>query len=222
MRRRSSILTILWPFFPGALLVTASCGDFQDPASGSQGTTLSHPSVSQAPQQQIDGSESQLTPPPPANAVDPASLPISTGTAPASTETFGAGPRSDTFAGEFPAEQFSPPPHSETTQLSAGGQDNLPPWLSRDGPQPESVTWENQPRTKSVTFGWDPSPSGNATGYKVYVTTVPDSTQYVYDVSSETQIKATLLIGKSYKFTVVAYNAAGESPPASDLYFDLF
>lgn len=222
MRRRSSIQTILWPFLSGMLLVTASCGDFQDPASGSQGTTLSPPSVSQAPQQRIDGSESQLTPPPPASVVDPASLPAPTDTAPTSTDTFGAGPLGDTPARESDAGQFSPPPHSETTQLSTGGGENMPPWLSRTGPQPESVTWENRPRTKSLTLGWDPSPSGNATGYKVYITTVSDSTQDVYDVSSETQLKATLLIGKNYKFTVIAYNAAGESAPASDFHFDLF
>lgn len=127
------------------LLITASCGDFQDPSSGSQGTILTDSSASPAPQQQID----------------------------------------------------------------------------------ELVTSENRPRTKSVTFLWDPSSSGNATGYKVSITALADSTEpvygeHVYDVSSETQLIATLLTGKSYKFTVVAYNAAGESPPAIDFYFDLF
>lgn len=196
MRRPSSTQTILWPFLAGALLSTASCGNFQDPASGLQATTLSQPSVSPpAPLQQIGGSESQLTLPPPAYAVIPASLPAPTGTAPASTNTFGTGPRSDTLV--------TPPPHSGTTQLSTNEENN----------------W---PRTKSVNFGWDPSPSGNAKGYKVYVTAVPGSMQYVYDVSSETQLKVTLPIGMSYKFTVIAYNAAGDSPPASDFHFDLF
>jgi hypothetical protein len=145
MRLRSSRLNIFRQLFPAVLLVTASCGDFQDSASGSQGTDLTHPSTSLAYQQQID----------------------------------------------------------------------------------ELGTLENRPRAKSVTFLWEPSPSGNATGYKVYITAVDDSTEplygeHVYDVSSETQLVAILLTGKKYKFTVTAYNAWGESLPADDFYFDLF
>lgn len=50
--RRLSIQTVLWPFLSGLLLV--SCGDFQEPATSPQGTILSHPSLSQTPQQPID------------------------------------------------------------------------------------------------------------------------------------------------------------------------
>lgn len=203
MRWRSSILTILWPFL--SVMLLASCGDFQDPASGSQGTTLSQPSASQAPRQQIDGSESRLTPASAANAVDPASLPARTGTAPPPSETFGAGPRGDTLASESEAGQVSPPSLSETTQttqLSTGGGDN-------------------RPQTKSVTLAWDPSPSGDAAGYKVYITMVSTSVQYAFDAGPETQFQIDLPIGKSYYFTVTGYNAAGEGPPAIYFRFDL-
>ncbi len=172
MRRRSSILTILQPFFPVMLLVMASCGDSQDPASGSQAPPLSDPSVSQAPQQQIDGSDSQLRSPPPENTVDPARLPISTGTAPTS-------------------------------------------------PPPQEVVWE-QPQTKSVTFEWNPSPSGNADGYKIKITTLSPLTQYAFETGPETRLTVDLPMGKSYFATVFAYNDAGQSPAADYIRFDLF
>lgn len=86
----------------------------------------------------------------------------------------------------------------------------MPPWLSRDGP-----------RTKSVTFGWDPPSSGDAAGYRVYVTTVSDLVQYAFDAGPETQVTLDLPIGKEYFATVTAYNAAGESPPSSSIQFDL-
>jgi hypothetical protein len=172
MRRRSPILTILWPFFPVVLLVTASCGDFQDPASVSQEPSLSHPSISQAPQQQIDGSDSQPTPPPLENTVDPARLPISTGTAPT-----------------------SPPP-----QVAVG----------------------EKHQTKSVTFEWNPSLSGNADGYKIKITTLSPLTQYAFETDQETRLTVDLPMGKSYFATVFAYNDAGQSPPADYIRFDLF
>jgi hypothetical protein len=78
------------------------------------------------------------------------------------------------------------------------------------------------PQTKSVSFTWDPSPSGNADGYRVYVTTVSALAQYAFDAGPETQLKADLPVGEKYLFTVVAYNAAGQSPPASYFRFDLF
>jgi len=37
-----------------------------------------------------------------------------------------------------------------------------------------------------------------------------------------TEWSVNLLIGKSYKFSVVAYNNAGESAPSDDFRFDLF
>lgn len=217
---RSSIQTMLWPFLSGLLF--ASCGDVHDPASGSQGTILSHPSLAQAPQQPIGGNDSQLTPPASGDAVDPASLPITTDTAPASTETTGTGPQRDTLANGSAAEQVTPPPLSGTTQLSTGGGDNMPPWLSRDGLQPEPVRSENRPPTRSVTFTWNPSSSGNANGYRVYVTAVSTLVQHAIDAGPEPRLTVDLPIGERYDLTVTAYNADGESPPASPIQFDLF
>lgn len=232
MRWRSSILKILRPLLSGMLLVTASCGDFQAsssgltgqtaPASGSLRTDLSQALPSQDPQQQVDLSQNQLTPVPPVYALDSASLPTPTGTAPASAETFGTGSVGETPPNESAPGQFSPPPHSETTQLPTSGTDNNPLWLSRNGSQPESVGSESSSLTKSVTFAWEPSASGNAAGYKIYVTTVSALVQHVFDAGSETQFKVDLLIGERYVATVTAYNSAGESLPSSDFQFDLF
>ena len=227
MRWRSSLLTILRPLLSGMLLVTASCGDFQAPASGLTGQTSPasgspRTDLSQAPQQQVDQSQNQLTPVPPVYALDSASLPTPTGTVPASSETFGTGSVGDTPPNESAPGQFSPPSHSGTTQLSTSGADNNPPWLSRNGPQPESVESESRPLTKSVTFGWEPSSSGNATGYKIYITTVSALGEHAFDAGPETQLKVDLPIGEKYVATVTAYNAAGESSPSSDFQFDLF
>ena len=80
----------------------------------------------------------------------------------------------------------------------------------------------NGPRTKSLTVSWDHSPSGTATGYKVYVTTVNAAVQYTFDAGPETQLKAYLPIGESYYFIVVAYNGGGQSPPPRSFQVDLF
>ena len=222
MRRPSPIQTILWPFLSAMLLITASCGDFQDPSSGSPGTTLSYPSGLHAPQQQIARGEDQLTSGPHGSAVDPASLPAPTDMASAATEPFGAGVRGDTRASESTIEQFAPPPHTGTTQLSTGRADNMSPSLSRDEPQPQLVTWENRPRSKSVTLAWDPSLSGNADGYRVYLTAMSTLVQYAVDAGPAIQLTADLPLGERYYFTVVAYNFTGESPPATGIHFELF
>ena len=108
MRRPLSTQTILRPFLSGMLLITAACGDFQDPVSGPQGTALSSPSGSQAPQQGIAENESPLAPAPTSSAGGPVSLPISTDTVPASTETFAVGSLCTMLANESAAGQFSP------------------------------------------------------------------------------------------------------------------
>jgi hypothetical protein len=169
---------------------------FKTPPPGSQATSPSHPSVLQAPHQQIGGGKTQSTRAPYEYAVDPASLLPPTGMAPASTETFGAGPLDDTLVSESNIGQFSPPPHSGTTQLSTGGADNMSSWLLCDGPQSESVTWENRPRMKSVAVAWDPSSSGDAAGYRVYLMTVSALVQYSFDAGPETQLTADLPLGE--------------------------
>ena len=78
------------------------------------------------------------------------------------------------------------------------------------------------PQTKSVTFEWNPSPSGKADGYKIKITTLSPLTQYAFDTGPGTHLTVDLPMGKSYFATVVAYNDAGQSPPADYIRFDLF
>lgn len=187
MLRRLSTQTVLWPFLSGLLLV--SCGDFQEPASGSQGTILSQPSPSQTPQQPIGGNDSPLTPSTSGDAGDPANVPAPADRAPASYETIGGGTPRDTPV---------------------------------NGSAAEPLRSENRPQTRTVTFIWSPSSSGNAAGYRAYITTLSNSVQQTFDAGSEPQLTVDLPIGERYDLTVTAYNAAGESPPASPIQFDLF
>ena len=81
----------------------------------------------------------------------------------------------------------------------------------------------NGPRTKSLTVSWDPSPTGTAVGYRVYVRMMsPTPMHYIFDAGAETKLNADLPIGENYYFTVVAYNGAGQSPPSSTFEFALF
>lgn len=89
-------------------------------------------------------------------------------------------------------------------------------------PQPYSVTGGQPPPRRRVTLSWDPSTSNDATGYRVRISTLNPSAHYVHDVGMSTEWSVNLLIGKSYKFSVVAYNNAGESAPSDDFRFDLF
>ncbi len=187
MFRRVSIQTILWPFLSGLLLV--SCGDFQDPATGSQGTILSHPSVSQTPQQPIGENGSPLTPSASGDAVDPANVPATADRAAASYETIGGGSQRDTPV---------------------------------NGSAAEPLRSENRPPTRTVMFIWSPSSSGNAAGYRAYITALSTSVRQTFDAGFEPQLTVDLPIGERYDLTVTAYNAAGESPPASPIQFDLF
>jgi len=187
MLRRLTIHTVLWPFLSGLLLV--SCGDFQEPATGSQGTILSHPSVSQTPQQPIGGNDSPLTPSTSGDAVDPANGPTPAERAPASYQTIGGGTQRDTPV---------------------------------NGSAAEPLRSESRPPTRTVTLIWSPSSSGNAAGYRAYITALSTLVRQTIDAGSEPQLTVDLPIGERYDLTVTAYNAAGESPPASPIQFDLF
>lgn len=187
MLRRLSIQTVLWPFLSGLLLV--SCGDFQEPATGSQGTSLSHSFVSQTPQQPIGENGSPLTPSTSGDAIDPANVPAPADRAPAPYETIGGGSQRDAPV---------------------------------NGSAAEPLRSENRPPTRAVTFMWSPSPSGNAAGYRAYITTLSTSVQQTIDAGADFQLTVELPIGERYDLTVTAYNAAGESPPAGPIQFDLF
>lgn len=187
MHRRSSISTLLW--ISCSCLLLASCGDFQDPATGSQGTILSHPSVSQTPQQPIGENDSPLTPSTSGDTVDPVNVPVPADKAPASNETIGGGSQRDTPV---------------------------------NGPAAQPFGLGNRSPTRTVTFMWSPSSSGNAAGYRAYITALSTSVRQTIDAGSEPRLTIDLPIGERYDLTVTAYNAAGESPPASPIQFDLF
>ncbi|MCS6292085.1 MAG: fibronectin type III domain-containing protein [Nitrospira sp.] len=86
---------------------------------------------------------------------------------------------------------------------------------------PQALAGE-KPETKSITFEWNPSPSGNAAGYIVRVSTASAQTNYTFNTGQETRLVVDLPRGESYIATVLAYNIAGESLPADYIRFDLF
>lgn len=215
---RSSLSTVLWISCSGLLL--ASCGDFQDPASGSQGIPVSHPSGVMAPQQEIGGTGNQPISGASGEVVDPASQPMTSGTAPASMESTGTEPQGGARAIESASGQSSLPQQSGTVQSSTGEGTTGLPWRSSDGPPPGSTPLENKKRL--VTFSWDPSSLGNVDGYRAYVTTLSTSVRDTIEIGLVTRLSVDLPVGEKYEVTVTAYNTGGESPPAVPVQFDLF
>lgn len=69
---------------------------------------------------------------------------------------------------------------------------------------------------------WDPDPSGDTTGYRVYVTAASSPARYTFDSRAEARLRMTLPAGERYSFTVAGYNAAGESAPSAAVQYDLF
>ena len=220
MRRRSSLSIMLW--ISCSALLLASCGDFQDPASGSQGTPVSHPSGVMVPQQEIGGTGNQHNSGALGDVVDPASRPITSEMAPASTVSTGTGLREGARATESVSGQSSLPSQSGTVQSSTGEGTTGLPWLSGTVPPPVTVPPENRPQKKLVTFSWDPSIIGNIDGYRAYVTPLSTLARMTIDIGLVTRFAVDLPIGERYEVTVTAYNAGGESPPAAPILFDLF
>lgn len=177
LHRQAFVRAILRPVLTGLLLITASCGDLQDPASGTQGAFSTQPSVTPVSEQQTGR-----------------------------TATPGAD------ASTFPAESAPALPSPETTQL---------PTEMPSGPPSQALTLE-KPETQPVTFEWNPSPSGDAAGYIVRVSTTSAQAHYTFHTGRETRLVADLPRGESYIATVLAYNIAGESLPADYIRFDLF
>ena len=221
MRRRSSLSTLLWISCSGLLL--ASCGDFQDPASSSQGIPVSHPSGAMTPQQEIGGGTgNQSISGASGEVVDPANQPMTSGTAPASTEPTGTEPQGGAPAMESASRPPSLPPQSETVGSTTGEGTAGLPWLSGGAPPPSTVPPENRSQKKLVTFSWDPSLIGNIDGYRAYVTPLSTWARMTIDIGLATRFAVDLPIGERYEVAITAYNAAGESPPATPIQFDLF
>ncbi|MDO9116941.1 MAG: hypothetical protein Q7U39_03225 [Nitrospira sp.] len=177
LRRQAVVQAILWPLLTGLLLVTASCGDLQDPASGTQGASSTQPSVTPVSGQQTGD-----------------------------TATPGAD------APAVPAEPAPSLPSPETSQL---------PTETPSGAPPQALALE-KPETQPITFEWNPSPSGDAVGYKILISTMSATTQYTFQTGPETRLTVDLPKGESYYATLFAFNSAGQSPRTDYIRFDLF
>jgi len=72
--------------------------------------------------------------------------------------------------------------------------------------------------TKSATLAWNAVTNTPITGYRVYVGEAPRL--YTRTISAGTLTSATvsnLTVGKTYYFSVTAYNSAGESPGSAEV-----
>lgn len=189
------------PSLPLALvllsLLTASCGDLQDPASSSSAHITAGPDT-QPPyltSPSLDPASQEPTSIPAAPGV-PASDPVQQQPSPGIDDQSGNRPtaRPDSSSNVSPAEQSGNVP-----ALPTGSHSIL----------------------RRVTLAWDPSASGNSAGYRVSVRSDSTVAPYYYDAGLATELTVSLLAGTRYWFTVVAYNAAGESPPAEEFSFML-
>lgn len=212
--RQGSLRAILCLVLTGLLLVTASCGDFQDPASGVQRSHLTHPALTQVTSPQTGGDGSYIAPPPAEYPGDQASRPLPADSLPPSTGAIETGSNTTLNETTFLS------PAEPTPSLPAPGATQLPNQAPAN-PMPQTLTWE-KPETKSITFEWNPSPSGDAAGYIVRVSTASAQTHYTFQTGQETRLVVDLPKGESYIATVLAYNIAGESLPADYIRFDLF
>ncbi|HEX7766288.1 MAG TPA: fibronectin type III domain-containing protein, partial [Nitrospira sp.] len=184
------------------------------PASGVQGSHLTHPALTQITSQQTGVDESYMAPPPAEYPGDQASRPLPVDSLPSSTGTIGTVGNTtiNETTGISPAEPAPSLPGPGATQF---------PNQAPTNPMPQPLAWE-KPETQPVTFEWNPSPSGNAAGYIIRVSTTSAQTNYTFKTGQETRLVVDLPRGESYIATVLAYNIAGESLPAAYIRFDLF
>ena len=75
--------------------------------------------------------------------------------------------------------------------------------------------------SRSITLSWEASDSKDVLGYRVYLVTQSTAAQQVVNAGLTTELSLSLRVGETYAFTVTAYNASGESPPPSFVYFSL-
>ncbi len=187
------------PSLPLALvllsLLTASCGDLQDPASSSSAHITAGPDT-QPPYLTRPSLDPSAQEPISADPGVPASDPVPSQPPPETCDQSGSLPSSQTDASSAvrPPEQSGNVPALQTDSSSI---------------------------LRRVTLVWDPSASGNSAGYRVSVRSDSTVAPYYYDAGLATELTVSLLAGTRYWFTVVAYNAAGESPPAEEFSFML-
>ena len=195
------------PVFPSALalllLLTAACGDLQDPASGSSAHRTAGP----------DTQPLYLTRP----ALDPSSQEVPSGPASIPTPADAGQPGSDPAPSPNPAA-VNDQPGAPLSSQSGTSTTILP--LEHSGNTPALQSGANS-ILRRVTLAWDPSASGNSDGYRVSVRSDSTVAPYFYDAGPSTQLTVSLLAGTRYWFTVLAYNAAGESPPSEEFSFTL-
>lgn len=185
------------------LLITAACGDLQDPASGSSAHLAAGP----------DTQPLYLTRP----SLDPSAQEVTSGPASISMPADPGLPGSDPAPSPNPAAVNDQPGAPLSSQ--SGASTNVSPLeLSGDTPALQSGAASILRR---VTLAWDPSASGDSDGYRVSVRSDSTVAPYYYDAGLATQLTVSVLAGTRYWFTVLAYNAAGESPPSEEFSFIL-
>ncbi len=201
---------IRW-ILPGMLLIVVSCGDFQDPASGlaPHNAAVSDPHqaetasllLSPMPHESGDVADTRIldrSVPSTSVGSDPIAA---SGTTPfASSDATGAVPQSTTDL-DGPGRGASAFQHSSAA--------STPSQTQMEQASPALSTGES--RVSPVTLAWDPSSSGNATGYQVHVLSLPSRLMFTTDAGPSTSLTLTLPTGETYFFSVTAYNAAGES-----------
>ncbi|HEV2394230.1 MAG TPA: fibronectin type III domain-containing protein [Verrucomicrobiae bacterium] len=87
------------------------------------------------------------------------------------------------------------------------------------------MTAQNVPAqaVANVTLAWDPSPSSNIAGYRVYSGTISQAYNNVTDAGTNTTATvSSLLVGMTYYFAVTAYDSLGlESPFSQEISYSV-
>ena len=211
MHRPSLHRTVLLSILSMMSFIMTSCGDYQDPASGTiheaatgaraEQTLITNPSPWQdLPQPTILNNPTPPTTLPnnipsniPPQSTDTNQFPLQ------SVDTSSPGQSINPVPSDAP---FVPPSAPQQNQMAPVGEVNMPPWLSPDALQ-----------TKSVTFSWDPSMTRDVAGYKLSIKAMSNAAQYAFDSGLQNTITVILPLGDQYVASVVAYNSEGDSPP---------
>ena len=224
---------ILCTLLSVSAIVTASCGDFQDPSMGQagnstpivtpQGEPLTYPiggnEVAQAGAEAGMNNLSNGVPQP--GTVNSGDSTAPTGSAPGPMDL--SDPSGAAIATQLNTEPdlpFSAPLQSELTQQLPATQSQQLPWALSSGAPPPFVQ-DPGATPKIVTIGWDPPVTPDVLGYKVLILSASGFTYSRVVIAPMTELKLALPRGQSYLVTVTAFNSGGESPPATYVPFDL-